>query len=213
MDKRLILVEDDPGYLALLTRLLERAGYDVLGLESGEEAMERFAESPVPLVVTDLVMLDVDGIALLKFIKEHSPETQVIAISGKGTIEQAVEAMREGAFDFLVKPIAEGRLESLVSSCFEARQGRENGEHLPSGAAKALSDFQKKRQAALETDLRRHGLTPSEVRIAALILKGGTDHEIADRLFISYHTVRKHIQNLFRKMKVNNRIDLIMRFK
>jgi len=193
----LLVVEDDPGYLALLKIRLENAGFLVETAEGGEEAQRRFSKSPAPLVITDLAMPNVDGLMLLKFIKSCHPETKVILLTGKGSIEKAVQAMQEGAYDFLVKPVSEDKLVNLVQNCLET---------LPhSETAGAHSELERK--------LESYSLTKSELGIIALLLQGKHDQEIADGLCVSYHTVKKHLQNIFKKVKVTNRIDIIIQFK
>ncbi|MFQ5543977.1 MAG: response regulator [Nitrospiria bacterium] len=196
MENRLLVVEDNPGYLALLKIRLEKAGFSVEPAEGGEAAKQRFTKSPTPLVITDLAMPNVDGIALLRFIKAHRPETKVILLTGKGSIEKAVQAMQEGADDFLIKPVSEAKLIDLVHYCFKTLQEKGNGA-----------------QQSLEDRLMPYALTKSELGVVELVLQGKQDQEIADTLCISYHTVKKHLQNLYKKIKVKNRVDLIIQFK
>jgi two-component system response regulator TtrR len=151
----------------------------------------------MPVVISDLAMPNVDGLSLLKFIKSCHPETKVILLTGKGSIEKAVQAMQEGAYDFLVKPVSEDKLVNLIQRCFET---------LPHPDVAGV-------HAELERKLGSYSLTKSELGIIVLVLQGKHDQEIADGLCISYHTVKKHLQNIFKKVKVTNRIDIIIQFK
>ena len=106
MDKSVILiVEDDPNVGESLRLLLAKRGYSILLASNGKEALHLFRHEMVDLVVTDLVMPKMDGMALLEAIKRLKPETEVIVISAQGTIERAVQAIKMGAFDFIEKPI------------------------------------------------------------------------------------------------------------
>ena len=106
MDKKVILVvEDDLKVGESLRLLLKKRGYEILLATNGKEALSRFGEETVDLVITDLVMPKMDGIELLEAVKNLKPETEVIVISAQGTIEKAVQAMKLGAFDFIEKPI------------------------------------------------------------------------------------------------------------
>ena len=106
MDKKVILiVEDDLKVGESLRLLLKKRGYDILLASNGKEALSRFGEETVDLVITDLIMPKMDGIELLEAVKNLKPETEVIVISAQGTIEKAVQAMKLGAFDFIEKPI------------------------------------------------------------------------------------------------------------
>ena len=106
MDKKVILiVEDDLKVGESLRLLLKKRGYEILLASNGKEALSRFGEETVDLVITDLIMPKMDGIELLEVVKNLKPETEVIVISAQGTIEKAVQAMKLGAFDFIEKPI------------------------------------------------------------------------------------------------------------
>lgn len=209
MSEKVLIVEDDPGYLALLKLRLGKAGFDVETAEGGAAAKAAFSKSPAPVVVTDLVMPEVNGADVLRFVKAHRPKTAVILLSGKGTIEQAVAAMRDGAFDFLVKPVEAGKLERVVRYCFEMRSRFSERR----GANANRSETEMDAVFSLMPDRLNDCLTKSEIRVVALVLRGKTDQEIADKLFVSYHTVKKHLQNMFKKMAVKNRVELILALK
>jgi DNA-binding NtrC family response regulator len=106
MEKHVILiVEDDPNVGESIRSFLEKRGYSILLASNGREALPLFRRETVDLVVTDLVMPKMDGMALLEAVKKVKPETEVIVITAQGTIEKAVQAMKMGAFDFIEKPI------------------------------------------------------------------------------------------------------------
>jgi DNA-binding NtrC family response regulator len=106
MDKpTLLIVEDDPNVGESIRLFLEKRGYLILRASNGREALHLFRQEMVDLVITDLVMPKMDGMALLEALKRLRPETEVIVISAQGTIEKAVQAIKTGAFDFIEKPI------------------------------------------------------------------------------------------------------------
>ncbi len=101
----ILLVDDEPLVLDSLREIVIREGkYNVSTAETGKSALEIAAREDYAVVITDLMLKDITGIELLKNIKLQTPETQVIVVSGKGSIDFAVEAMKIGAFDFLTKP-------------------------------------------------------------------------------------------------------------
>ncbi len=102
---RVLVVDDKRGSREALRKMLAKEGFDVAMAHDAETAAGMFDANPASLVITDLRMPGMDGIGLLRDIKRISPETEVILISGAGSIESAVEAMREGAYDFLTKPL------------------------------------------------------------------------------------------------------------
>ncbi|HSB07670.1 MAG TPA: response regulator, partial [Thermodesulfobacteriota bacterium] len=101
----ILVVEDDPRVGESIRLLLEKRGYSILLAGNGREALQLFRQEMIDLVITDLVMPKMDGMALLEAVKRLRPETEVIVISAQGTIEKAVQAMKLGAFDFIEKPI------------------------------------------------------------------------------------------------------------
>jgi DNA-binding NtrC family response regulator len=101
----ILIVEDDPRVGESIRLLLEKRGYPILLASNGKEALHLFRQEMADLVITDLVMPKMDGMALLEALKKLRPETEVIVISAQGTIEKAVQAIKMGAFDFIEKPI------------------------------------------------------------------------------------------------------------
>ncbi len=146
-----ILVADDhdavrEGMILSLTRL----GHEVQGVRGGAEALAAYRKRPADVVVTDLRMVPVDGIEVVRRLREADPEATVVVVSAHGTIPVAVEAMREGAIDFLEKPFAPEVLRARVEKAIEIARERR-------GARTARA-----RAEALEQDLVRehdpHGL-------------------------------------------------------
>ena len=104
MKQRLLLVDDDEVFLRPLHRALELGGYEVLPVQSGEEALDTLKTEDVDLVLTDRRLPGMDGVALLRQLKAEHPDLAVVVMTAYGSIESAVEAMRLGAEDYLVKP-------------------------------------------------------------------------------------------------------------
>ena len=101
-----LVVDDEPELRRALGKLLSRNGYHVLDAGDGEEALRKLRSDEVHLVLTDLVMPNMGGLDLLKAGKVLSPGTEFVVITGHGTIEAAVDAMKLGAYDFVEKPFS-----------------------------------------------------------------------------------------------------------
>ncbi len=101
----ILLVDDEVAHLKTLERVFTKEGYDVLTATGGEQALDLIRAQPVELVITDLMMPDFDGIDLLKLVKTLRPETETILMTAFGTVERAVQGMKDGAYDFITKPI------------------------------------------------------------------------------------------------------------
>lgn len=102
--KNILVVDDDSAFRIGTVAMLEDNGFAVSTAERGDEAQRRIAERPFDLLLTDLMMPVMNGIELLRFVKESTPSMPVIMITGFGSIGTAVEAMRLGAFDYITKP-------------------------------------------------------------------------------------------------------------
>lgn len=121
-DWHILVVDDEPAACDLFARVLSHGGHHVRTATSGAEALERLREWPADVVVTDIIMPGMDGMQLLACIKEHYPDTAVIIATGYGTIEDAVEAMRRGAYNFITKPFKPQELRDLVEQCLRAKR-------------------------------------------------------------------------------------------
>lgn len=119
---RMLIVDDKESMRRSLARLFSEKGHDVIECASGEEALERFQETEADLVITDLQMGGMSGVDLLKEVKEKSPSTQVMVVTAFGTVETAVEAMRQGAVDYLLKPFSLIEMETKVEKALEQRR-------------------------------------------------------------------------------------------
>jgi two-component system response regulator HydG len=101
----ILLVDDEEALRIAAEKILQREGYRVTSCPNAKEGLAQFGVEGVDLLITDLMLPDLDGIEVLKRAKESRPTVEVIVITGHGTVEKAVEAMRLGAYDFIEKPL------------------------------------------------------------------------------------------------------------
>ncbi len=115
-----MLVDDELAFVDTMTRRLSKRGLEILQAYSGSEALESLAKNPkVDVVVLDVKMPGMDGIETLREIKKAYPLVEVIMLTGHATVETAIEGMRLGAFDYLMKPCD---IEELVAKVQEAKE-------------------------------------------------------------------------------------------
>src|SRR5512138_454464 len=119
-----LVVDDQRNMRATTALLLRQAGHAVEEAENGGAAIRRVQQQPFDVVLTDLRMPDVDGLEVLRAVREHAPDTQVIVMTGYGTIESAVEAMRQGALDYVSKPFKADELLLRIARAVEQRRLR-----------------------------------------------------------------------------------------
>ncbi|HID61339.1 MAG TPA: response regulator transcription factor [Anaerolineae bacterium] len=216
-DQPKILVVDDEEVTRLsLAEILSLEGYRVASAGSGEEALQKLEEETFDLVLADLVMKEVDGLQVMEAAKKLSPDTVVIMLTAYGTLESAIQAMRQGAYDYLIKPCgAQDIVASVESGLARQRQERRRRELVTRveemlRALKAQDETlvaasrgaQLKRARFLQAgeiivDLQKHiatlhgqllTLTPTEFRLLVCLMRK------ADRVFSCQELVRE-VQN------------------
>jgi DNA-binding NtrC family response regulator len=109
-----MILDDEPIVCERLRSTLEKVQLDLETYTDPLEAIRRFSEKKFQVLITDLKMKELDGIEILKRVKQVSPETQVIIITGFATVEKAKEALKIGAYDFIAKPFKLSQLRDLV---------------------------------------------------------------------------------------------------
>lgn len=124
MEEEILVVDDEPQMLIAIHETLRRSGYAVATAGSGMEALCRLKEKYYRLVITDLRMPEIGGLDLLRNVKRLAPQTPVVLLTAYGTIQNAVDAMREGAYDYLLKPFSSESLEQVVRRALESAAGR-----------------------------------------------------------------------------------------
>ncbi|MEO0108446.1 MAG: sigma-54 dependent transcriptional regulator [candidate division WOR-3 bacterium] len=108
---RILVVDDEEKFARLVSAHLNEAGHETVAVSNGTAALQAIRDSEFDVVVTDLKMTPVDGLEVLKAVKAQAPETEVILMTAYGTVDTAVAAIRQGAYDFITKPF---RLDELV---------------------------------------------------------------------------------------------------
>lgn len=121
-----LLVDDEVPFVEIMTKRLMKRSLDIEGVHSGEDALKRLNKGPrIDVVVLDAKMPGIDGITTLKEIKRSFPLIEVIMLTGHGTIENGIEGMKLGAFDYLTKPVD---IDKLVKTIQEAKNKKTSHE-------------------------------------------------------------------------------------
>jgi len=198
---KILVVDDEEVTRLSLAEILSLEGYQVTTAKSGEEALQKLEKETVDLVLADLVMKEVDGLQVMEAAKKLSPDTVVIMLTAYGTLESAIQAMRQGAYDYLIKPCgAQEIVASVESGLAEQRQERrrqelvtkveemlialkaEEEDEIPPSVSRG---DQSKRARFLQSgriivDLQKHiatlhgqllNLTPTEFRLLACLMR------------------------------------------
>jgi DNA-binding NtrC family response regulator len=134
---RILIVDDDPLVPKTLRILLRKHGHEVEAAAGATEALRMLEARPVELVISDINMPGGDGFQVLQHVKRTHPDTEVILITGYGTIENAVRGMREGAFDYVTKPVLDDEIIVVVERALEAVRLRTENADLKAQLASA----------------------------------------------------------------------------
>lgn len=117
-----LVVDDEEAFAANLSKLLSRRGYNTVTVDNGSAAIQMIGENPFDVVVLDLRMPGLGGIETLREMKKKRPETQVIILTGHGTVDSAMDGIGLGAFDYAIKPIAIKDLQEKIDQAYERKR-------------------------------------------------------------------------------------------
>jgi two-component system, cell cycle response regulator len=163
----ILAVEDEPFFRRLYADLLSEDGYRVEVAESGEKALERLHLGGVDVVLTDLVLPGISGLEVLRFCRNLESPPEVVLVTGHGSMESAIQALKEGARDYLIKPFNAEELRHLVRACLEQRRLLSENSFLQS----QIRLYQKGQNLASQLEVER--LLPQAVNVLLQELGGG----------------------------------------
>ncbi|HWR04205.1 MAG TPA: response regulator [Humidesulfovibrio sp.] len=203
--KSLLLVDDEDGIRRVLSLTLTDAGWRVRTAENAEDALALFRAEPAPVVLTDIKMPGMDGLALLSAIKALDPETEVILITGHGDIDLAIQGIKLDAADFVTKPIRDDALDIALSRARERRAMRrairEHTEHLELLVAQKTRELlNAERLAAVGQTVA--GLSHAIKNMASglegslFLLRQGLDRDHRDYLEQGWEMLEANVQKL-----------------
>lgn len=183
MGERILVVEDEATLRTNIRRYLTKEGHEVVAAADGEAAIDLLGRQPFDLVLTDLRLPGVDGLAVLEHIRSASPDTIVLLMTAYGSLASAVEALRRGAHDYLLKPISLAALATKVQRIAEYRAlGRENQRLRrmlrEEGDPVALMHLESAKMRELETIIGKVAPGQSNILISG---ESGTGKEIVAR--------------------------------
>jgi two-component system response regulator AtoC len=195
---RILIVDDDEVACQLLAEVLLEEGYEVQKVHNGEEAIKRAETKFYDLVITDLKMADLDGLEVLKKCRQINPGTVVILITAFGCISSAVKAIKAGAFDYVSKPFSKHEIKIVVrQALFQKRLQRTEEEATTSSITFPFENCS--------------DLSPRQQEIVLWVIRGRSNQEIAERLFITEQTVKDHLHDIFKRLQVRRRSELILK--
>ena len=185
MPKTIFVVDDDASIRKAITRTLKELDVEVASFGSGRECLAHLSKRQCHLLITDIKMPDMDGVELLKCMRDRAPWVPVLMVTGFGDVPLAVKTLKMGASDFVEKPLERGSFLASVTKVLD------KSNHLDELLGKAL--------------------TRAERRILHFIVTGLSSKDIAEQLHRSTRTIELHRQHIMRKMGVKNVVELVQR--
>lgn len=176
--RRVLVVDDEPHMQRVLEIMLRRMGHDVLLAADGEAALAIVQTTPVDLVMTDLRMPGMDGVALLSALRSQGVEAPVILMTAYGTVESAVDAMKKGAFDYLLRPFDVDAVELIITRALTLEQTQRENQFLREEVERGWEEFIGRSPAMQQVyDLIRR-VAPSQTSVL-ITGESGTGKELA----------------------------------
>lgn len=205
--KRVLIVDDDTTLRTALMRYLEKRGFSVQNVSSGLEAMATFEKDPPDLVVSDVMMPEMDGFEFCRRLRATRVGQLVpfIFLSSRDEVDARVYGHSLGADDYLIKPFEPKELLAKI----EAQLERSRRIH-----AEIVRLIQQAKPQGISSQAptnppRSLPLTPAEEKVFWEVVQGYTNKQIGDRLFVSPRTVQTHLSNILNKLELENRSQLV----
>ncbi len=186
------IVDDDPAVLKGLKRLLVASGLEVLAFESAEEFLDQFEPGAAGCIVLDLAMPGFNGLDLQRALGERGNILPIVFLTGRGDVTASVRAMKNGAVDFLTKPVDDEVLLAAIGSA--VARGRA---------------LQQAHDELTQIEERLATLSPREREVLERVVAGRLNKQIAAELGIVEKTIKVHRANVMRKMVASSLADLV----
>jgi DNA-binding NtrC family response regulator len=192
---KILLVDDDEVFAGVFANELGRIGFEVRQ-GYGTDIMENLEKHEFDIIILDILMPDVSGLQLLKSIKKRMPDIEVIMLTGNATVENAITSMKEGAYDFITKPVELDRVEQILRRCMEKRQLKSSNQMLKD----QLSDLR---------DGQLIGKSPAVLEIKSLINRFA-DSDSTVLIYGESGTGKELVANLIHKNSLRHKEPFII---
>ncbi|MDY6804170.1 MAG: response regulator transcription factor [Cyanobacteriota bacterium] len=201
--KKVLVVDDERILRMVVKRQLEFQGYQVRDASSGEEALSIIEEELPDVIVSDVMMPEMDGLEFCKSLRASGVGQLVpfIFLSSKGDVDDRIVGLSMGADDYLIKPFEVRELVAKIEAQLERSR------RISSEMKKIKEQYAAKNSSSEEPDPLP--LTPAEERVFWEVVQGLTNKQISDRLFVSPRTVQTHLSNILGKLSLDNRSQLV----
>ena len=197
MNKASILIVDDEESIRVSLEGFLKKKYYVQTAESGSIALEMLQDNQYDLILSDIKMDDMNGIVLLKKVKENFPESAFLLMTGFSSLNTAIEALRLGASDYLIKPCYKKEVFASVARC------------LKNNTTGNDEELNRKFQEKLNVLPVQKSLTKRELEVFSNLLSGMSDKDMSEKMAVSLPTIKFHLQNIYKKSGINGRKGIL----
>jgi DNA-binding NarL/FixJ family response regulator len=202
MKKKSVLVVDDEESIRIsLKSMLEKENFQVETAEDGSMALKKLAKYPYDLILTDIMMGDISGITLLKNIKEKYSNVLVLLMTGYSSIETAIDALRLGASDYILKPCSKNKILSSIRNAIKKGNLYKNKK-----TSEDIND-------SLKVLSGKKPLTQKEQLVCKHLLLGLKSDVMATKLDVTLPTIKFHLKNIYSKLGINGRREIVKLIK
>jgi DNA-binding NarL/FixJ family response regulator len=216
--KTILAVEDNVNMREFLVEVL-KGEYNVMTAGDGNSALKKLMkeEMKIDLIISDVMMPNLDGKEFFNRIKddERYKDIPFIFLTAKARFEDKIEGLRDGAMDYIYKPFSIEELLAKIDTIIRKKDSIKEAykKAIKKSIIGAIDEDMPSKYESEEADFSKFNITPREEEIIKLILKGEEYKDISVTLNISINTVNNHIQNIYRKLDIQNRMELINLFK
>lgn len=204
--RRVMLVDDHPMWIEAMSGDLEDDGFEIVATaRTGEECLARARATRPEVVIMDLQIPEPDGATCTEILLSEFPHMHVLVVSASGERADVLRAVKAGARGYLLKSASPDEMLEGVR-----QTSRGEAVFTPSLAGMVLGEFRRMVTTAEAHNDTGPALTAREVEVLRHVAKGLAYREIAERLFVSHRTVQNHVQNVLRKLKLHNRVELAL---
>jgi DNA-binding NarL/FixJ family response regulator len=207
--KKVLVVDDDTTLRLALTRYLEKRGYSVQNTGSANEALAAIEQDPPDLVVSDVMMPEMDGYEFCRRLRASRSGQLVpfIFLSSRAEVDARVQGHSIGADDYIIKPFEPRELMAKIESQLE--RSRRIHSEIVRLMQKTAAEAGEAQPAPAPPPPIALPLTPAEEKVFWEVVQGFTNKQIGDRLFVSPRTVQTHLSNILSKLQLENRSQLV----
>ncbi|MBW4661026.1 MAG: response regulator transcription factor [Drouetiella hepatica Uher 2000/2452] len=203
--KKILIVDDDITLRTALIRYLQNRGYSVVDAKSGTEALIAIEQNPPDLIVSDVMMPEMDGLEFCRRLRATRSGQLIpfIFLSSRSEVDARIQGHQMGADDYLVKPFEPKELVAKIESQLERSR------RIHSEIIRLMQQTPVAPEPAALPPLLPLPLTPAEEKVFWEVIQGFTNKQIGDRLFVSPRTVQTHLSNILSKLQLESRSQLI----